>query len=94
LLQEIFGFESWSGSNSMPWWAWALIIWLALGATGAVMKVRSGQMDLYYSDGCRRPFLDRAFRVGGAGDRILPRPGDGEINDLEHLVDDRHRHTS
>jgi hypothetical protein len=77
----------------MPWWAWVLIIWLTLGLIGAVMKQRSGQMNPYYSDGCRRPFLDRAFRIDGEGNHLLPRGDDGEIDNLKHLVHGHH-HTS
>jgi len=70
----------------MPWWGWVLVVWLTLGVSGAIMKVRSGQMDLYYSDGCRRSFIDRAFRIDGEGNHLLPRPGDGEVDNLRHLV--------
>ncbi len=74
----------------MPWWAWALIVaWLTLGTAGAVMKARAGQMDLYYPDGCRRSFFDRAFRIDGEGNHLLPRRGDGALDDLEHLLQHR-----
>jgi hypothetical protein len=76
----------------MPWWVWFIIAWLGLGTIGAIMKQRSGQMNPYYSDGCRRPFLDRAFRLDGTRNRIIPRRGDGEIEDLEHLYTDHCHH--
>lgn len=85
LVPEILGSNPGWGAQIMPWWAWVITVWLSVGAIGAVAKMRSGQMRLYYSDGCRRPFFDRAFRLDGARNNILPRRGDGEVDDLEHI---------
>ena len=46
-----------------------------------------------YADGCPKPLLDRPVRSDGSRKPIIPRPGDGLIDELEHAFDhdDPHR---
>lgn len=54
-----------------------------------IMQYRAGVHRPYYSDGCPKPLMDSPFRADGSRKNILPRPGDGEVEDLEHLLEHR-----
>jgi hypothetical protein len=77
----------------MNWWivgvvaAAGFVLW---GVVVIVLERRAGMLRAHYSDGCAKPFFDRAFRADGSRTNIIPRPGDGEVGDLEHLLE----HTS
>jgi hypothetical protein len=63
---------------------------LAAGGIGFfLLQVRAGTHRRHYSDGCAKPFFDRSVRSDGSHRPIIPRPGDGAIDDLEHLLEHR-----
>lgn len=70
----------------MPWWGWALTVLAANSAVWFVLDYRAGTHRRHYSDGCAKPFFDRAHRADGSPKHIFPRRGDGEVEDLEHLM--------
>jgi len=76
----------------MPWWGWVLVsvfgawtaAWFALEArAGTLRSSLSGR----WKDGCVKPFFERSIRADGSRKPIIPRPGDGEIDELEHQLE-------
>jgi hypothetical protein len=70
----------------MWWWIGGLVYLLCSGVW-ALIEHRAGRSRPHYSDGCAKPFFDRALRADGSRRPIIPRPGDGAIDDLEHLLE-------
>lgn len=76
----------------MRWWILAAVgVFLAWGAGFWFLSWRAGTHRLRYSDGCAKPIVDSALRADGSRKNIIPRPGDGEIDDLEHLLEHKIR---
>lgn len=77
----------------MGWGQWLVVLGLILfvgwGIAFWIMQRRAGSHKFHYSDGCAKPLVEKAFRADGSRKNILPRPGDGEIDDLEHLLGHR-----
>jgi hypothetical protein len=79
--------------SPVSWGQWlaltGVILFVGWGIVFAIIERRAHTHKLHYSDGCAKPFFDRAFRSDGSRKNIIPRPGDGEIDDLEHLLEHR-----
>lgn len=77
----------------MGWVQWLLVVGLIFfagwGAIFWTMERRAGSHKLHYSDGCPKPLAENALRADGSRKSIIPRPGDGEVDDLEHLLEHR-----
>ncbi|MFG3418111.1 hypothetical protein [Micromonospora sp. NPDC048063] len=77
----------------MGWVQWlivvGLIVFVGWGIVFWIMQRRAGSHKSHYSDGCAKPLVEKAFRADGSPKNILPRPGDGEVDDLEHLLEHR-----
>ncbi|WP_433345301.1 hypothetical protein [Micromonospora sp. CA-111912] len=69
-----------------------MILLVGWGVTFWVIERQAGTHKARYSDGCAKPFAEKAFRADGSRKNILPRPGDGEVDDLEHLLEHRRDH--
>jgi hypothetical protein len=74
----------------VTWWQWliaiAVVIFVGWGIVFWVLERRAGTHKQHYSDGCAKPLIEGAERADGSLKNIIPRPGDGEIDDLEHLL--------
>jgi len=76
----------------MPWWGWLIVaVLVGWGAVFWLIECRAGTHRRHYSDGCPKPIVDNASRADGSWKRIIPRRGDGEIDDLEHLLEHQRR---
>lgn len=77
----------------MGWVQWLIVVGLILfvgwGIIFWIMQRRAGSHKAHYSDGCAKPLVEKAYRADGSRKSILPRPGDGEVDDLEHLLEHR-----
>ncbi len=77
----------------MPWWGWLLIAWAALSLGLAALEVRAGTLRsswrMHWADGCAKPIVQSAFRGDGSPRNIIPRRGDDEVDELEHLLEHR-----
>jgi hypothetical protein len=75
----------------MSWWQWliavAVVIFIGWGIVFWRMERRAGTHKEHYADGCAKPFFEKPIRADGSRKNIIPRPGDGEIDDLEHLLE-------
>jgi hypothetical protein len=75
----------------MNWWQWliavAVVIFVSWGIVFWLLESRAGAHRQQYADGCPKPIIEKAVRADGSRKNIIPRRGDGEIDDLEHLLD-------
>ncbi len=80
----------------MNWWQWLIavgaIIFIGWGITYWLLERRAGNHKDHYSDGCPKPLIEKATRSDGTLKNIIPRTGDGEVNDLEHLLEHKEGH--
>ncbi|MFC4144831.1 hypothetical protein ACFO0M_01045 [Micromonospora mangrovi] len=80
----------------MGWSQWliggGLILVDVWGIAYWIMLRRAGSHKPFYSDGCPKPLVDSPFRADGSRKNILPKPGDGEVDDLEHLLEHEWEH--
>jgi hypothetical protein len=74
----------------MQWWQWSIaagvLVFIGWGIAFWVLERRAGDHRSHYSDGCVKPIIEKATREDGSFKNIFPRPGDGEVSDLEHLL--------
>lgn len=81
----------------MGWAQWLIIggvvVFVVWGAVFWIIAHRADTHRLYYSDGCAKPIVEKAFRTDGSRKNIIPKRGDGEVDDLEHLLEHK-RHPS
>ncbi|WP_436523374.1 hypothetical protein [Actinoplanes sp. HUAS TT8] len=79
----------------MSWLQWLLlvgaVIFVGWGAVFWILERRAGAHKQHFSDGCAKPFFEQATRSDGSRKNIIPRPGDGDIEDLEHLLEHKRR---
>lgn len=79
----------------MNWWQWLLlagaVVFVGWGITFWHLERRAGAHKQHFSDGCAKPFVEQATRADGSRKNIIPRPGDGEVDDLEHLLEHKRR---
>jgi hypothetical protein len=80
-------------SSAVAWWHWLIVLggvlFVGWGAIFWIMERRAGTNNLHYSDGCAKPIVETSMRSDGSRKNIIPRPGDGEVEDLEHLLEHR-----
>ena len=72
----------------MPWWGWLILaVFVGWNVVFWALTYRARQHREHYSDGCPKPFFEKASRADGSWKNIIPRRGDGEVDDLEHLLE-------
>jgi hypothetical protein len=80
----------------VTWWQWLIaagvVVFVGWGIGFWMLERRAGTHKSHYSDGCPKPIVEKATRDDGSRKNIIPKPGDGDVDDLEHLLN--HKETT
>jgi hypothetical protein len=72
------------------WWQWLIaasaVVFVGWGIVFWMLERRAGTHKSHYSDGCPKPIVEKTTRDDGSRKNIIPKVGDGEVDDLEHLL--------